>query len=90
MAKDIKFPSPANQNKRKEEKMEAPKEVVGVPVALFRLEYFGKHVQFLDHVHSLAPGINSIPFEVWEKVKSYPAIVSLVEGGFIKEIGKET
>lgn len=98
MAKDNRFPSPANQNKRThvvantEEPKSAPV-VEGKKQNLVQLEYKLENNHFLNpvsNVHSLAKGINHIPAHIWKAAKDHPATKKLMADGHLVVVGEQS
>lgn len=87
MAKNNRFPSNANKQKKQAEKKpaapEAVKAVEGKKVELVEVEYKKENHHVLDHVHALRKGKNHLPKEVWEKAKAHPVNAALIKEGHL-------
>lgn len=92
MAKDKRFPSPANVAVDKKGLPLAPKapapaqvkEVVGKRVDLVQVHYKGKNNHILHtQAHALAPGLNHVPRDVMNAEMKHPAMAQLVKDGAV-------
>lgn len=89
MAKDKRFPSPANVEVTKDG-MPAPvvnkepkgpyPEIKGKAQKLVTITYHGdNHVVLHNGVHHLAPGMNHLPEELWSEAKKHSNIQQLMK-----------
>ncbi|CAM6004900.1 unnamed protein product [Sphagnum balticum] len=93
MAKEKRFPSPANVDVTKSGVPIAPKakveltkaEVVAKAQKLIQVHYSGENAVVLPNgVHSIATGLNHIGESVWTESKKHPTIAKLIKEGKIK------
>jgi len=98
MAKEKRFPSPANVEVDKSGKpvvSKAPagplpaKAVEGKKAELVQVHYSGDNAVILHNgVHSIANGLNHIAKEIWDEAKKMPNIAAHLKKGEMKEMGK--
>lgn len=92
MAKDKRFPSPANVEVDKEGKPKPPQENKGGPVLekkvegksrpLVKVTHKGDNIIILhDGIRSLAPGENHVDAEVMAESAKHPSIAHLIKSG---------
>lgn len=85
-AKVESMPEPKAQLVKPQPEAQKPEKVEAKAVKLVQLHYKGDNQHVLDGVHAIAPGLNSIPDHVWEKVKDHPHTKHLIEKGHLKHL----
>jgi hypothetical protein len=91
MAKDNRFPAPANPKKVVEKKEEPKAPVIGKHQPLVELAYSEKNHHVLHGgVYALRNGLNHVPVDAWEAAKAHPSMQAMLKSGQVKVISEPT
>lgn len=91
MAKNKRFPSPANQKPGAAKAAPGPLPekpgVSGVKQDLVVVHYKKKNTHVLGiGAHSIAEGVNSLPKSVWAEAQKHPSVQQLIKDGHLAEV----